>query len=169
VSDLVIPEIPATLTAEQAEVLRLQFSRISLLQAEEARKLNIEHEEKAAARHAALLAQHKASNGELGFAEFAAAALARENLTDEQVRQRWVRLQALTGAAPGPAAAELDAAWYLAELTEEFTSHTPPWAATLAGAAEHWILYGKPQGRKGRADGPGWGPKAKDAPPGTVL
>lgn len=166
-----IPEIPTSVTADEATVLQLQFARIALLQAEEARKLAIQHEANAAARHAALLAQHKANNGELEFAEFAAAALARENLTDEQVHQRWARLQALAGGtAPAPApVVELDADWYLAELTEEFTSHTPPWPATLQGAIDHWNLYGKTQGRRGRAGGPGWGPKAKDAPPGTSL
>ena len=69
--------------------------------------------------------------------------------------------------APAPVVEELDAAWYLAELLEEFIKFR--WPATIDGAKEHWRQYGKPQGRKGRADGPGWGPRAEFAPPGTVL
>ncbi len=68
---------------------------------------------------------------------------------------------------PAPEVPELDALWYLNELLDEFIRYK--WPATIDGAKQHWRQYGKPQGRKGRADGPGWGPKAEDAPPGTVL
>jgi hypothetical protein len=171
-ADISIPEIPTNPTDSQISWLQLHFARISLLQAEEARKLAVQHEANAAARHAALLAQHKANNGPLTFGDLAAAAAARVDLevTVEQIdrvtRKRWEWLQGLDEAAPTPDA-ELDPVFYLAELGDEFDRYK--WPRTLQGAIDHWKQYGKPQGRRGRSGGPGWGPKAEDAPPGTVL
>lgn len=76
-------------------------------------------------------------------------------------------LRIVQGAAPAPASKTFDPAWYLAQLRAEFTRHK--WPATLEGAAKHWAEHGNPQGRRGWAGGPGWGPREEEAPPGIQL
>lgn len=76
------------------------------------------------------------------------------------------------GLAPGAVVppAELndeDAAWYLETLMPEFIEWK--WKdLTIEGARRHWREFGRPKGRKWRADAPppAWGPLWVDRPPG---
>jgi hypothetical protein len=106
----------------------------------------------------------------VGVLQRADATLDRDTLR-EVVLERLALLDEFLVSEPEPQpsapVAELDAPWYLNQLLDEFVRYR--WPATIDGAKEHWRQYGKPQGRRGRPGGPGWGPKAKDAPPGTVL
>jgi hypothetical protein len=177
-AELKIPEIPANLSAQQVEALHLEFARLGLVIANDAKNRQSSADIAVAARHREQLdaaqKRHEAANPPFLLGDLAAALAARADpeVTVEQLdrvaRKRWEWLQGFMAEA-APVAAELDAEWYLAELTDEFTGHVPPWPATLDGARKHWDLYGKIQGRRGRAGGPGWGPKAKDAPPGVQL
>lgn len=184
---LIIPEIPANLTDAQIAALHLQFAQLGLVIANDSKNRQSIADLAVEARHREQLQEawkrHEAANPPFNLFDLAAALAARARIEvtiqqlDAVLRERWEWLQGMQGQPVEPEPQiplplpvdELDPVFYLAELRDEFISHEPPWPATIEGARKHWQMYGKIQGRKGRADGPGWGPKAKDAPPGTQL
>ena len=105
-------------------------------------------------------------------AEFAALERTRYDAQQAALsahRQAYLdRLGDLADAATSVSAdppAELDAPWYLETMRPEFVEFN--WPTTLQGAVEHWRTWGKPEGRRGRPGGPGWGPlwNSPDRPP----
>lgn len=141
---------------------------------DEARKA----QDRADARNAKLVAEIAASHRELIAAlaasrasDAAAAMLAAIpwDLSAERVRElldeRLGMIPGVEPPAPPGILPELDVDWYLATMWDEFVEYN--WPTTPAGAEAHWIQFGKPEGRRGRANGPGWGPLWKDRPPGV--